>query len=110
MLNLLRVIQGVRPAVDPAVAEPLRITPPPCQASDGPGALVDDRYRRAIWLILGGYQIQPSPLGWIFFINIPIGAFVAAMATLKGRETKTEIKPDRLRTGLLLIVGIGRCR
>ncbi|BEL95937.1 multidrug efflux MFS transporter permease subunit EmrB [Serratia sp. CY52157] len=59
--------------------------------------------------ILGGYISDNYHWGWIFFINIPIGAFVilAAMATLKGRETKTEIKPIDTVGLVLLIVGIG---
>lgn len=44
--------------------------------------------------ILGGYISDNYHWGWIFFINIPIGAFVimAAMATLKGE------KPNRDQT------------
>ena len=59
--------------------------------------------------ILGGYISDNYHWGWIFFINIPIGVFVivAAMATLKGRETKTEIKPIDTVGLVLLIVGIG---
>lgn len=59
--------------------------------------------------ILGGYISDNYHWGWIFFINIPIGVFVivAAMATLKGRETKTEIKPIDTVGPVLLIVGIG---
>ncbi|WP_116314995.1 MFS transporter, partial [Escherichia coli] len=55
--------------------------------------------------ILGGYISDNYHWGWIFFINIPIGAFVivAAMATLKGRETKTEIKPIDT-VGLVLLI------
>jgi len=59
--------------------------------------------------ILGGYISDNYHWGWIFFINIPIGLFVviAAMSTLKGRETKTEIKPIDTVGLVLLIVGIG---
>ncbi|VTR24324.1 Multidrug resistance protein B [Serratia fonticola] len=59
--------------------------------------------------ILGGYISDNYHWGWIFFINIPIGLFVIliAMSTLKGRETKTEIKPIDTVGLVLLVVGIG---
>ncbi|MBQ0957200.1 multidrug efflux MFS transporter permease subunit EmrB [Serratia symbiotica] len=59
--------------------------------------------------ILGGYISDNYHWGWIFFINIPFGIFVimAALSTLRGRETKTAIMPiDAVGLGLL-IVGIG---
>lgn len=59
--------------------------------------------------ILGGYISDNYHWGWIFFINIPIGLVVILMAgsTLKGRETKTEIKPIDTVGLVLLVVGIG---
>ncbi|MEX0631347.1 MFS transporter [Serratia ureilytica] len=86
-------------AADPAVAEPVAEQLPARQAGDG----------LALWSmtvivapifgpILGGYISDNYHWGWIFFINIPIGAFVivAAMATLKGRNQNRD-QTDRHR-------------
>lgn len=59
--------------------------------------------------ILGGYISDNYHWGWIFFINVPLGIAVAlvAMSTLKGRETKTEIKPIDTVGLILLALGVG---
>ncbi|MBW7982018.1 multidrug efflux MFS transporter permease subunit EmrB [Enterobacillus tribolii] len=59
--------------------------------------------------ILGGYISDNYHWGWIFFINIPLAAFVVliAMQTLKGRETRTEIRPIDTIGLILLTVGVG---
>ncbi len=59
--------------------------------------------------ILGGWISDNYHWGWIFFINVPLGILVVviAMQTLKGRETKTEIRPIDTIGLALLIVGIG---
>lgn len=59
--------------------------------------------------ILGGWISDNYHWGWIFFINVPLGIAVVfiAMQTLRGRETKTEIKPIDTIGLALLIVGIG---
>ncbi len=59
--------------------------------------------------ILGGYISDNYHWGWIFFINVPIGAVVVMLTlqTLRGRETKTEISPIDTVGLALLIVGIG---
>lgn len=59
--------------------------------------------------ILGGYISDNYHWGWIFFINVPIGALVVLMTlqSLRGRETRTE---QRRIDGIglaLLVVGIG---
>jgi MFS transporter, DHA2 family, multidrug resistance protein len=59
--------------------------------------------------VLGGYISDNYHWGWIFFINVPLGIAVAlvAMSTLKGRETKTEIKPIDTVGLVLLALGVG---
>lgn len=59
--------------------------------------------------ILGGYISDNYHWGWIFFINLPIGIVVIALAlkTLKGRETQTEIRPIDTIGLVLLVLGIG---
>ena len=59
--------------------------------------------------ILGGYISDNYHWGWIFFINVPIGAIVVLLSlqTLRGRETRTE---QRRIDGIglaLLVLGIG---
>ena len=59
--------------------------------------------------ILGGYISDNYHWGWIFFINVPIGALVVLLTlqSLRGRETRTE---QRRIDGVglaLLVVGIG---
>ncbi|MBS0848796.1 multidrug efflux MFS transporter permease subunit EmrB [Citrobacter sp. JGM124] len=59
--------------------------------------------------ILGGYISDNYHWGWIFFINIPIGAIVVALAlkTLRDRETRTEQRRiDAIGLGLL-VIGVG---
>jgi DHA2 family multidrug resistance protein len=59
--------------------------------------------------ILGGYISDNYHWGWIFFINVPIGVAVVCLTlkTLRGRETKTVIKPIDSVGLVLLILGIG---
>ena len=59
--------------------------------------------------ILGGYISDNYHWGWIFFINVPIGIAVVMLTlqTLRGRETRTEIKPIDTVGLVLLVVGIG---
>jgi len=59
--------------------------------------------------ILGGYISDNYHWGWIFFINIPIGAIVImlAMKTLSGRETATEVRPIDTVGLVLLVLGVG---
>ncbi|MBP2167992.1 DHA2 family multidrug resistance protein [Erwinia toletana] len=59
--------------------------------------------------ILGGWISDNYHWGWIFFINVPIGAVVVMLTlqTLRTRETKTEIKPIDTVGLVLLVVGIG---
>lgn len=59
--------------------------------------------------ILGGWISDNYHWGWIFFINVPLGVAVVliTMQTLRGRETKTEIKPIDTVGLVLLVVGIG---
>jgi len=59
--------------------------------------------------ILGGYISDNYHWGWIFFINVPIGAIVVALTlrTLRDRETKTEHRRiDAIGLGLL-VIGVG---
>lgn len=59
--------------------------------------------------ILGGYISDNYHWGWIFFINVPIGAVVVLMTlqTLRGRETRTEQRRIDAIGLALLVVGIG---
>ncbi len=59
--------------------------------------------------ILGGWISDNYHWGWIFFINVPIGAIVVMLTlqTLRGRETKTEIRPVDIVGLVLLVVGVG---
>ena len=59
--------------------------------------------------ILGGYISDNYHWGWIFFINVPIGAAVVflTLKTLKGRETATQIRPIDSVGLVLLVLGIG---
>ncbi len=59
--------------------------------------------------ILGGWISDNYHWGWIFFINVPIGAVVAILAlqTLHGRETPTTTQPIDVVGLFLLIVGVG---
>ncbi|MCV9880464.1 multidrug efflux MFS transporter permease subunit EmrB [Brenneria izbisi] len=59
--------------------------------------------------ILGGWISDNYHWGWIFFINVPLGGAVVLLTlqTLRGRETKTEIRPIDTIGLALLIVGIG---
>lgn len=59
--------------------------------------------------ILGGWISDNYHWGWIFFINIPIGAIVVLLTlqTLRGRETPIQVKPIDTVGLTLLVVGIG---
>lgn len=59
--------------------------------------------------ILGGWISDNYHWGWIFFINVPIGAVVVMLTlqTLRGRETRTEVRPIDVVGLVLLVVGIG---
>ncbi|WOA52892.1 multidrug efflux MFS transporter permease subunit EmrB [Dickeya solani] len=59
--------------------------------------------------ILGGWISDNYHWGWIFFINVPLGALVVliTLQTLRGRETKTEIRPIDTIGLILLAAGIG---
>ncbi|WP_067709648.1 MULTISPECIES: multidrug efflux MFS transporter permease subunit EmrB [unclassified Erwinia] len=59
--------------------------------------------------ILGGWISDNYHWGWIFFINVPIGAVVVMLAlqTLRNRETPTVIRPIDTVGLVLLVVGIG---
>ncbi|MDC9590169.1 multidrug efflux MFS transporter permease subunit EmrB [Xenorhabdus sp. XENO-10] len=59
--------------------------------------------------ILGGYISDNYHWGWIFFINIPLGIAIifVIMQLLRGRETKTEIRPIDITGLFLLVIGIG---
>ncbi|MFU9138896.1 multidrug efflux MFS transporter permease subunit EmrB [Erwinia tasmaniensis] len=59
--------------------------------------------------ILGGWISDNYHWGWIFFINVPIGAVVVILAlqTLRNRETPTVIRPIDTVGLVLLVVGIG---
>ena len=59
--------------------------------------------------ILGGWISDNYHWGWIFFINVPIGAVVVLMTlqTLRGRETKTEQRRIDAIGLALLVIGIG---
>ncbi|WP_455814139.1 multidrug efflux MFS transporter permease subunit EmrB [Pseudomonas graminis] len=59
--------------------------------------------------ILGGWISDNYHWGWIFFINVPIGAAVVILAlqTLRNRETETVIRPIDTVGLVLLVVGIG---
>lgn len=59
--------------------------------------------------ILGGYISDNYHWGWIFFINVPIGAIVVLLAlrSIGDRETKTEHRRiDAIGLGLL-VIGVG---
>lgn len=58
--------------------------------------------------ILGGYISDNYHWGWIFFINVPIGALVV-MLTLQSLRGETRTEQRRIDAiGLaLLVVGIG---
>ena len=59
--------------------------------------------------ILGGWISDNYHWGWIFFINVPIGAVVVMLAlqTLRSRETKTQIRPIDTVGLVLLVLGVG---
>ncbi|KLU15714.1 MULTISPECIES: multidrug efflux MFS transporter permease subunit EmrB [Xenorhabdus] len=59
--------------------------------------------------ILGGYISDNYHWGWIFYINIPLGIAIIfiIMQLLRGRETKTEIRPIDATGLFLLVIGIG---
>ncbi len=59
--------------------------------------------------ILGGWISDNYQWGWIFFINVPVGALVLLLCRvlLAGRETAT-VKSPLNRVGLvLLVIGVG---
>ena len=110
MLIFFRVIRDCRRAVDSAVAEFAAEQLSARQTLHRARAVVDDGDCRPICgPILGGYISDNYHWGWIFFINVPIGALVVLMTlqSLRGRETRTE---QRRIDGIglaLLVVGIG---
>ena len=59
--------------------------------------------------ILGGWISDNYHWGWIFFINVPIGAAVVflTLQTLRNRETPTVIRPIDTVGLVLLVVGVG---
>lgn len=59
--------------------------------------------------ILGGWISDNYHWGWIFFINVPIGAVVIMLTlqTLRGRETATVKRPIDAMGLSLLVIGIG---
>jgi MFS transporter, DHA2 family, multidrug resistance protein len=59
--------------------------------------------------ILGGWISDNYHWGWIFFINVPIGAVVILLSlqSLRGRETRTIRQPIDILGLVMLVVGIG---
>ncbi|MES1950186.1 EmrB/QacA subfamily drug resistance transporter [Salinisphaera sp. S4-8] len=59
--------------------------------------------------ILGGWITDNISWSWIFYINVPVGAFAAAgtWLVLRNRETETQRLPIDLVGLALLIVGVG---
>ena len=59
--------------------------------------------------ILGGYISDNYYWGWIFFINVPLGAIVAwtVWMLLRERESKTNYQRTNYVGLILLVVGIG---
>ncbi|AUG99672.1 multidrug efflux MFS transporter subunit EmrB [Prodigiosinella confusarubida] len=59
--------------------------------------------------ILGGWISDNYHWGWIFFINVPLGVVVVliTLQVLRGRETKTEIRPIDTIGLVLLALGVG---
>lgn len=59
--------------------------------------------------ILGGWICDNYHWGWIFFVNVPVGALglLLLRAPLRGRETPTGKAPIDVVGLILLVVGIG---
>ncbi|MDK4650488.1 DHA2 family efflux MFS transporter permease subunit [Kingella kingae] len=59
--------------------------------------------------IIGGYISDRIHWGWIFFINIPIGAFAFLLSRhyLRGRETETVKNPIDTVGLILMVLGVG---
>ena len=59
--------------------------------------------------ILGGWICDNYHWGWIFFVNVPVGALglLLLRAPLRGRETPTGKAPIDVVGLVLLVVGIG---
>lgn len=59
--------------------------------------------------ILGGWISDNYHWGWIFFINVPIGAMVLLLGlqSLRGRETHTLRQPIDIIGLVMLVLGIG---
>ena len=59
--------------------------------------------------ILGGFISDNYSWGWIFFINVPLGAivFFLCLKLLRGRETSRESSPVNYVGISLLVIGVG---
>lgn len=59
--------------------------------------------------LLGGYITDSYNWPWIFYINLPVGVFVALVAwiILRKEETKTQKKPIDMVGLILLVFGVG---
>jgi DHA2 family multidrug resistance protein len=56
--------------------------------------------------VMGGWITDNYTWPWIFYINVPIGLFSAAVALLRGRETKTTRQRIDAAGLALLVIGV----
>jgi EmrB/QacA subfamily drug resistance transporter len=104
-----RAVQGVGAAMmNPATLSIITATFPPRQRGTAMGIWVGvSAVALALGPITGGLLSEHAHWGWIFFINVPIGAFAIVAARIVVRESKDTSAGQRLDLPGLAASGVG---
>jgi len=109
VLIAARAVQGVGAAMmNPATLSIITATFPPRQRGTAMGIWVGvSAVALALGPIIGGLLAEHAHWSWIFFINVPIGAFAIVAAQVVIRESKDTSSEQRLDLPGLVASGVG---